>query len=81
MWRTLFQYLSSLLKSLGLIAKILNTDEFLQLPSKKLFLRLYMIIKIISIYEDRNNNRQANVEHMNLKGISQVYINWKTNGN
>jgi hypothetical protein len=31
-----------------------------------------------SIYEEINDNRQANVKHMNLKGISQVDINWKS---
>ena len=76
-WCTLLRCLSSLLQSLGLISKILNAKKVLQRLKIELFLPLYMIRQSRSIYEDWNKNKQANVEHMNLKGINQVDINWK----
>jgi hypothetical protein len=62
---------------LGLISKILNATEVLQRLEKVIFLLLYMFRQSRSIYEDSNENRKENVEHVNLKGISQVNINWK----
>jgi hypothetical protein len=65
---------------MGLISKLLNATEILQIIENECFLLLYMIRQSISIYKDSNDNIQVNVnvKHKNLKETSQVYINWKS---
>jgi len=77
MWRTWFWCSSSLLQSQRLISKPLNEIGVLKRLENELLFLIYMIRQIKSIYEYWNDNRQENVEHMNLKGIGQVDINWK----